>query len=307
MLPTWFFVSPQPLAQPDLATSTLPPTHVTFAIPLLLTLLPLVMRLSSFPAMISTPFRSITPLITSDINFVTYLLSYIIPAGIQILDAEQSSVLPNQDWLPAPPNLSSFSTSSSPSLLFGGSCRPSSCHSNNPHRQPPFGSCLNPEGFDSSFTRASPSSSCPSDVPSFIMGGSMGGSREFHGISPITHNCYGGAYSNYKGGCDSFSVGGRSVAPTPPLFEVQLIASSSMINPFPLAHHQCSSGSSTLVVSVLEDYLANPKINATHALIIKDGPSDCGLKDITNKTHGLRQGRSLMLVSAACLTVRVQP
>jgi hypothetical protein len=56
------------------------------------------------------------------INFISNLPSYIIPAGNRILKAVQYDKSPNQDWLPAPPDLSSIaSSSSSPSLLSDGS------------------------------------------------------------------------------------------------------------------------------------------------------------------------------------------
>jgi hypothetical protein len=38
-----------------------------------------------------------------------------------------------------------------------------------------------------------------------------------------------------------------------------------------------------LVVSIFKESSAIPKIKAPHALVIKDKPSNLGLKDITNK------------------------
>jgi hypothetical protein len=114
----------------------------------------------------------------------------------------------------------------------------------------------------------------------------MGGSRGSRGVSPLTHNSYGGPYGTYGGGHDSFPMGGRPpVAPLPPQFEVlSTKASSQARTPVPLAQPDLSSGSSSLVISVLKDSSATPtKVKGTTALIIKNKPSDLGLKDITDK------------------------
>jgi hypothetical protein len=55
-----------------------------------------------------------------------------------------------------------------------------------------------------------------------------------------------------------------------------------------------------LVISVLEDSLVLPKIKATHALIIKDKPSDLGLKDITNKDSWI-EARKIIDACICCL------
>jgi hypothetical protein len=93
------------------------------------------------------------------------------------------------------------------------------------------------------------------------------------GISPITHNSYGGIYANYGGGQDSLSMGGRPIAPPYPPFEAQPIASSHATTPvpIPLAQPDTSSGSSSSVISILEDSLTDPKVNApSPTLVIKD-------------------------------------
>jgi hypothetical protein len=74
-------------------------------------------------------------LTNSNINFISDLPLYIISAGNKILKVAQYNELPNQDWLPAPPDLSSVaSSSSSPSLLLDRRSHqpPSSCHPNDP-------------------------------------------------------------------------------------------------------------------------------------------------------------------------------
>jgi hypothetical protein len=69
------------------------------------------------------------------------------------------------------------------------------------------------------------------------------------------------------------------------------------MNPVPLAQPDSSLGFSTSVISVLEDSSAVPKIKATNALVIKDKPSNLGLKDITNKKSWI-EGRKII---DACL------
>jgi hypothetical protein len=116
----------------------------------------------------------------------------------------------------------------------------------------------------------------------------MGGSWGSRGVSPLTHNSYGGPYGTYSGGHDSFPMGGRPpVAPLPPQFEVlSTAASSQAMTPVPLAQPNLSSRSSSLVILVLKDSSATPtKVKDTTTLIIKDKPSDLGHKDITNKDY----------------------
>jgi hypothetical protein len=118
------------------------------------------------------------------------------------------------------------------------------------------------------------------------MGGSMGGSQGSQGVSPLTHISYGGPYGTYGRGHDSFPIGGRPpVAPLPPQFEVLSMAASSQVTtPVPLAQPDLSLGSSSSVILVLKDSSATPtKVKGTTALVIKDKPSDLGLKDITNR------------------------
>jgi len=56
------------------------------------------------------------------------------------------------------------------------------------------------------------------------------------------------------------------------------------MTPVPLAQPNLSSRSSSLVILVLKDSSATPtKVKGTTALVIKDKPSDLGLKDIIDK------------------------
>jgi hypothetical protein len=71
--------------------------------------------------------------------------------------------------------------------------------------------------------------------------------------------------------------------------------------PIPLAQPGTSSGSSSSIIYVLEDSLANPKVNATsQTLLIKDKPSDLGLKDITGKDW-LIKARKIIDACRRCL------
>ncbi len=241
-----------------------------------------------FPCLDFDSFMQDHSLTNSNISFVSNLLSYIIPAGNKILEAERYAESPNQDWVPAPPDFSSDATSSSPSLLSGGSGHHSSyCGPNDSRRHPNHGRCPDPNGYEPSYPQMSQSYYPPLHcVPSYIMGGSMGGSWGSRGISPLTHNSYGGPYGTYGGGHDSIPMGGRPpVAPLPPQFEVLPMAASSQATTLvPLAEPDLSLGSRSLVTSVLKDSSATPtKVKGTTALVIKDKPSDLGLKDITDK------------------------
>jgi hypothetical protein len=123
------------------------------------------------------------------------------------------------------------------------------------------------------------------------------------GISSITHNSYGRIYPNSGGGQDSFSMGGRPIAPPHPPFEVRSIASSHATTPFPipLAQPNTSLGSSSFFISILEDSLANPKVNATSkTLFIKDKLSHLGLKDITDKDSWIK-ARKIIDARLRCL------
>ena len=63
-----------------------------------------------------------------------------------------------------------------------------------------------------------------------------------------------------------------------------MAASSQVTTPVPLALPNLGSGSSSLVIFVLGDSSATPtKVKGTTALVIKDKPSDLGLKDIIDK------------------------
>jgi hypothetical protein len=101
-------------------------------------------------------FMQVHSLTNSDISFVSNLPSYIIPSGNIILEAARYTESPNQDWLPAPPDLSSVATSSSPSLLSGGSGRHSSSRCpNDSHRHPNLGRCPDPNGYKPSYPQTS--------------------------------------------------------------------------------------------------------------------------------------------------------
>ncbi len=126
--------------------------------------------------------------------------------------------------------------------------------------------------------------------------GATWGALEDHEASPHspTTAIYGVTYGTYGGGHDSFLMGGRPpVAPLPPQFEVLSTAASSQARtPVPLAQPDLSLGSSSLVILVLKDSSATPTmVKGTTALVIKDKPSDLGLKDITNKDSWIKASK----------------
>jgi hypothetical protein len=65
-----------------------------------------------FPCPDFETFIAANSLMYRDVLFITNLPRYVIPAGIRILKAKWYKNSPHYDWLPAPPDLSSFNPSS---------------------------------------------------------------------------------------------------------------------------------------------------------------------------------------------------
>ena len=65
-----------------------------------------------FPCPDFESFIADTSLMYREVLFITDLPRYLIPAGIQILKANSYIASPRYDWLPDPPDLSSFQPSS---------------------------------------------------------------------------------------------------------------------------------------------------------------------------------------------------
>jgi hypothetical protein len=65
-----------------------------------------------FPCPDFDSFITDTILMYRDVLFIINLPRYIIPAGIRILEANSYITSPHLNWLPDPPNLSSFQPSS---------------------------------------------------------------------------------------------------------------------------------------------------------------------------------------------------
>ena len=57
-------------------------------------------------------FIADTSLMYPDVMFISDLPRYVIPAGTRILEANRYNEFPHREWLPAPPDLSSFHPSS---------------------------------------------------------------------------------------------------------------------------------------------------------------------------------------------------
>ena len=85
-----------------------------------------------------------------DVLFISDLPQYVIPAGIRILEANEYNMSPRRDWLPEPPDLSSFQASRNP----GSSSRSRSSSSQRSsilisRHESRVGVRPDPEGFDS--------------------------------------------------------------------------------------------------------------------------------------------------------------
>jgi hypothetical protein len=217
-----------------------------------------------------------------NISLIIDLPHYIIPAGIRILQANKYSALPNQEWLPAPPDLSSFNAlyqhSSHRSSL---SLRPLLSRCDAHGNQHP-----DPDGIDSSLAHLSfYHLAHRALVPAISMGGNPG---SHGGFSPLTHQGSGslGGGGRSMGGGDSVqrpvSVGGGTVHTSPALQAHPMSSSGTPAPAFvPLAQPDVSSA-----ISVVEDSLSDPSVPnplAPPALAIKDKAADLGLKDIFDK------------------------
>ncbi len=120
-----------------------------------------------------------------DVMFVSDLPRYIIPVGNWILQVNQYSDSPNHDWLPSPPNLSSFNLSA----WLAANSQASSQRSCNPlpHRNNHTGYHPDPKGIDysqhSSYFCQNP---CV-PVPTVFMGGNHSNPGSYGGMSLLTH------------------------------------------------------------------------------------------------------------------------
>ena len=118
-----------------------------------------------------------------DMLFITDLPRYIIPAGIRILEANTYIASPNLDWLPDPPDLSSFQ----PSSHSTGTSRPSLLQRSRSllSRQDSFlGRHPDPDGIDSD---PSYHSNPRAPIRNIHMGGDLAGQGgSYGGMSPLT-------------------------------------------------------------------------------------------------------------------------
>ncbi len=210
--------------------------------------------------------------------FITNLPRYVIPAGIRILEANWYNNSPHYDWLPAPPDLSSFNPSSRSA---GTSQASSQCScSLLSHQDSYVGYRPDPEGIN---PHSSHHYNPRTPVPAIFIGGNPAGPSGSHGgMSPLTHRGSGstGGRASAAGSC---SMGGASQAP----LDVLSISTTRSPNPIfiPLAQPNVSSAISVLGDSSLDPTVPDPTPPAPLPAVvtIKDKASDLGLKDITDK------------------------
>jgi hypothetical protein len=207
-----------------------------------------------------------------DVLFISDLPWYIIPAGIRILAANDYNESPCHDWLPEPPDLSSF----------GSSSKSRSSHSQRSRSLlSRHGSLVevwpDPEGFD------------PHSVPvqHIHMGRRILASGSHGGMSPLTF--WG---SGLAGGAASIAVGSQSagnMGGAPPLLPIDILSISTTATPVtafvPLA--QPDAGSAILILGDLSSDPSPPALKPSAGtlpvLFIKDKASDLGIKDVTDK------------------------
>jgi hypothetical protein len=213
-----------------------------------------------------------------NVMFITNLPRYVIPAGIRILEANWYNDSPHYDWLPAPPDLSSFNLSSHSV----GTSQALSQHSRSLlSRQDSYvGYHPDPEGID---PHSSHHYNPRAPIPAIFMGGNPAGPSGSHGgMSPLTHRGSGstGGGASVAG---SRSLGGVSQAQ----LDVLSISTTRSPDPIfiPLAQPNVSSAISVLGESSSDPTVPDPTSSAPPPAVvtIKDKASDLGLKDITDK------------------------
>jgi hypothetical protein len=209
-----------------------------------------------------------------NVMFITNLPRYVIPAGIRILKANHYNDSPHYDWLPAPPDLSSFNLSSRSA---GTSQAFSQCSCSLLSRQDSYVR-YHPdlEGID---PHSSHHYNPCTPVPAIFMGGNPADPSGSHG----------GCLRSPTEGVDlpavtgSRSMGGASQAP----LDVLSISTTRSPDPIsiPLAQPNVSSAISVLRDSSLDPTVPDPTPPAPPPTVvtIKDKASDLGLKDITDK------------------------
>ena len=220
-------------------------------------------------------FLADTSLIYRNMLFLSDLPRYVFPVGIRMLEANRYIASPHLDWVPPPPNLSSFQPSSSST----GTSRPSpSQHPSSLLLRHDFsgGRPPDPNRISSAFTPRAP-------VCHIHMGGNMAGQGgNYGGMSPLTFR-NSGSVSGGASIARSRSMGGVGGASEVPLEIFSTSATVSQASPFvPLVQPDASS--------VLDDSSSDPSVPVPApptpspvVTFIKDKASDLGLKDITDK------------------------
>ena len=190
-------------------------------------------------------------LMYGDVLFISDLPRYIIPAGNRILTANDYKKSPRHDWLPEPPDLSSFGPSSkSRTSHLQRSCSLLSRHSS------PVGVRPDPEGFD------------PQSAPvrHIHMGWKIFASGSYGGMSPLTFWS-----SGLVGGAASIAVGSRStgnMGGAPPPLPIDILSISTTATPVtafvPLAQPDASAAISILGRIVLIFIFTNVQKSDEH-------------------------------------------
>jgi hypothetical protein len=177
-------------------------------------------------------FIAANSLMYRDVMFISDLPRYVIPAGRRILEANEYNASPRHNWLPEPPDLSSFRDSSDPGSSSTRRSRSSSSHQSRTllsrqevsyartHRP-------DPEGFDSHSAHL-----YRAPLQNINVGGRnvVGGSHG--GMSPLTFRG-----SNSIVGSASFggasAMGGGLAAPIEILAPIDILSISTTASPAP--------------------------------------------------------------------------
>jgi hypothetical protein len=218
-----------------------------------------------------------------DVMFITDLPWCIIPAGIRILEVNNYNASPQYNWLPEPPDLSSFQPSSHSTGTSKASSQHSHSHSLLSRQDSYVGLCPDPEGIDS---HPSHHYNPCAPVQTILMGGNPAGHSGSHGgMSPLTHRGSG----SVGGGvlvAGSHSMGGMGDASQVPL-DILSISTTRSPDPVFVPLAQPNTGSAISVLGNLSsDPSAPPPTPPTPSpavITIKDKALDLGLKDITDK------------------------
>ena len=217
-----------------------------------------------------------------DVLFITDLPRYIIPAGMRILQANDFNASPIRDWLPAPPDLSSFqSASGAASSRSSQRSRSLLSRIDDSH----VGERPDPDGY-----AIPPTHLYGAPLGNVVMGrSSVYGSNG--GMSPLTFRGSGSVAGGFSSVGSHVSVS-ESMGGVPMAVPLDILSNSSTESPpqpfIPFAQPEADSTISILPTS--SSVHPSPPAPPTTAVatpagvvIIKDKASDLGIKDISDK------------------------